>query len=212
MRAGIVVNVTREDRLRLEAIGADRSAPQKHVWRAKVILAAADECGTGRRGSWRRASKGWRATRRASLVRLRVLVGVRYLEHETDPVMIRERGFEGIHEAMRILPLYHARSVEHIKKRELVTTDLQLLAASGLRRPARRHHVWHHHHRFCGHCLNCPLTKGRRHPDLVEVTKLAPPFVAKCRQLPYPYPYLVLRARKGSCVEVQEAMDGIGVD
>ncbi len=37
MRAGIVVNVTRADRLRLEAIVADRSAPQKHVWRAKVI-------------------------------------------------------------------------------------------------------------------------------------------------------------------------------
>src|SRR6202165_4842622 len=46
MRAGIVVNVMRADRLRLEAIVADRSAPQKHVWRAKVILATADGCGT----------------------------------------------------------------------------------------------------------------------------------------------------------------------
>src|SRR5580693_8908436 len=46
MRAGIVVNVTQADRLRLEAIVADRSAPQKHVWRAKVILATADGCGT----------------------------------------------------------------------------------------------------------------------------------------------------------------------
>src|SRR5256885_14727884 len=46
MRAGIVVNVTRADRLRLEAIVADRSAPQKPVWRAKVILATADGCGT----------------------------------------------------------------------------------------------------------------------------------------------------------------------
>src|SRR6201998_431552 len=46
MRAGIIVNVTRADRLRLEAIVADRSAPQKHVWRAKVILATADACGT----------------------------------------------------------------------------------------------------------------------------------------------------------------------
>jgi len=46
MRAGIVINVTRADRLRLEAIVADRSAPQKHVWRAKVILATADGCGT----------------------------------------------------------------------------------------------------------------------------------------------------------------------
>src|SRR5438046_221749 len=46
MRAGIVVNVTRADRVRLEAIVADRSAPQKHLWRAKVIVATADGCGT----------------------------------------------------------------------------------------------------------------------------------------------------------------------
>src|ERR1700737_2694230 len=46
MRAGIVGNVTRADRLRREAIVADRSAPQKHVWRANVILATADGCGT----------------------------------------------------------------------------------------------------------------------------------------------------------------------
>jgi transposase len=46
MRAGIVVNVTRTARRRLEAIVADRSAPQKHVWRANIILATADGCGT----------------------------------------------------------------------------------------------------------------------------------------------------------------------
>jgi hypothetical protein len=46
MRAGIVVNVTPEDRRRLEAIVADRSAPQKHVWRANIVLATADGCGT----------------------------------------------------------------------------------------------------------------------------------------------------------------------
>jgi hypothetical protein len=46
MRAGIVVKVTRDDRRRLEAIVADRSAPQKHVWRANIILATADGCGT----------------------------------------------------------------------------------------------------------------------------------------------------------------------
>jgi hypothetical protein len=44
-RAGIVVNVTPEDRRRLEAIVLDRSAPQNHVWRAKIILATADGCG-----------------------------------------------------------------------------------------------------------------------------------------------------------------------
>ena len=46
MRAGIVVKVTRDDRRRLEAIVADRSASQKHVWRAKIMLATADGCGT----------------------------------------------------------------------------------------------------------------------------------------------------------------------
>src|SRR6202171_1293172 len=46
MRAGIVVNVTRADRHRLEAIVSDRSAPQKHVWRANIILATAEGCGT----------------------------------------------------------------------------------------------------------------------------------------------------------------------
>ena len=46
MRAGIVVNVTRANRHRLEAIVLDRSAPQKHVWRANIILATADGCGT----------------------------------------------------------------------------------------------------------------------------------------------------------------------
>src|SRR5882762_9839744 len=46
MRAGIVVNVTRSDRQRLEAVVADRSAPQKHAWRANIILATADGCGT----------------------------------------------------------------------------------------------------------------------------------------------------------------------
>jgi hypothetical protein len=42
MRAGIAVAVTRADRRRLEAIVADRSAPQKHVWRANIIIASAD--------------------------------------------------------------------------------------------------------------------------------------------------------------------------
>jgi len=46
MRAGIVVNVTRADRRWLEAIVADRSAPQKHVRRTNIILATADSCGT----------------------------------------------------------------------------------------------------------------------------------------------------------------------
>ncbi len=40
------MNVTQADRHRLEAIISDRSALQKHVWRANIILATADGCGT----------------------------------------------------------------------------------------------------------------------------------------------------------------------
>src|SRR5262245_64758767 len=46
MRTGISFAVTANDRLRLEAIVGDRNAKQKHVKRAKVILASADGCGT----------------------------------------------------------------------------------------------------------------------------------------------------------------------
>ena len=40
------MTVTRTDRRQLEAIVADRSAPQKHVWRAHIIVATAEGCGT----------------------------------------------------------------------------------------------------------------------------------------------------------------------
>jgi transposase len=46
MRAGISVEVSATDRARLEAVVADRNSPQKHVWRAGIILATADGCGT----------------------------------------------------------------------------------------------------------------------------------------------------------------------
>jgi transposase len=46
MRTGIVVEVTVAERDRLEAIVADRNSPQKHVWRAGIVLATADGLGT----------------------------------------------------------------------------------------------------------------------------------------------------------------------
>ena len=46
MRKGIEIDVSAADRARLEAIVADRNRPQKHVWRARIILATADGCGT----------------------------------------------------------------------------------------------------------------------------------------------------------------------
>src|SRR4051812_47943710 len=46
MRTGIIVRLTAADRDRLEAIVADRNSPQKHVWRARIVLATADGLGT----------------------------------------------------------------------------------------------------------------------------------------------------------------------
>ncbi len=46
MRKGISIVVTAEDRVRLDAIVQDRNSPQKHVWRARIILLSADGMGT----------------------------------------------------------------------------------------------------------------------------------------------------------------------
>jgi transposase len=46
MRTGIAIEVTAAARSRLEAIVADRNSPQKHVWRARIILLTADSVGT----------------------------------------------------------------------------------------------------------------------------------------------------------------------
>src|SRR5437660_12222298 len=46
MRAGVTVEVNSADRARLEAIVADRNSPQKHVWRARIVLMTADGIGT----------------------------------------------------------------------------------------------------------------------------------------------------------------------
>src|ERR1700749_2776121 len=46
MRRGIKVDVTATDRQQLAAIVADRNSPQKHVWRAQIVLLTADGCGT----------------------------------------------------------------------------------------------------------------------------------------------------------------------
>jgi transposase len=46
MRKGISVTVTPADRVRLDAIVRDRNSPQKHVWRARIVLLTADGKGT----------------------------------------------------------------------------------------------------------------------------------------------------------------------
>jgi len=46
VREGITVEASAADRTRLEAIVSDRNSPQKHVWRARIVLLTADGLGT----------------------------------------------------------------------------------------------------------------------------------------------------------------------
>src|SRR5277367_1971623 len=46
MREGISIEVSAGDRELLAAVVADRNSAQKHVWRARIILATAEGCGT----------------------------------------------------------------------------------------------------------------------------------------------------------------------
>jgi transposase len=62
MRSGISIDVTAHDRQRLAAIVADRNSPQKHVWRANIVLLTADGCGTAKimRGAGVSKTAVWR--------------------------------------------------------------------------------------------------------------------------------------------------------
>ncbi len=46
MRSGISIALTEGDQRRLERIAADRYSPQKHVWRARIVLLSAEGLGT----------------------------------------------------------------------------------------------------------------------------------------------------------------------
>ena len=62
MREGLEIELTAKDRARLEAVVADRNSPQKHVWRARIVLATADGHGTAE--VMRRAGKSKPCVRR----------------------------------------------------------------------------------------------------------------------------------------------------
>jgi transposase len=62
MRERIEIELTAKDRARLEAVVADRNSPQKHVWRARIVLATADGHGTAE--VMRRAGKSKPCVRR----------------------------------------------------------------------------------------------------------------------------------------------------
>ena len=46
MRTGISFTVSSGDRQRLQAIVADPKSPQKHVWRARIVLLSGEGLGT----------------------------------------------------------------------------------------------------------------------------------------------------------------------
>jgi transposase len=46
MRTGISITLKPSDRRRLQAVIRDRNAPQKHVWRARIVVLSADGVGT----------------------------------------------------------------------------------------------------------------------------------------------------------------------
>ena len=46
MRKRITIDLSDTDRQALTAIVTDRNSPQKHVWRAQIVLLTADGCGT----------------------------------------------------------------------------------------------------------------------------------------------------------------------
>jgi hypothetical protein len=46
MRTGVVVHLSPTDRKRLRSIVDNRNSLQKHVWRARIVLATADGVGT----------------------------------------------------------------------------------------------------------------------------------------------------------------------
>ena len=46
MRSGVTLSVAPADLDRLQALVKDRNAPQKHVWRAQIVLLSAEGVGT----------------------------------------------------------------------------------------------------------------------------------------------------------------------
>src|SRR5215204_4221603 len=46
MRPGVTIALKAIDRRRLEAIAGNRNVPQKHAWRAEIVLLTADDLGT----------------------------------------------------------------------------------------------------------------------------------------------------------------------
>jgi hypothetical protein len=59
MRTGVSFIVGSSDRLRLEGVVRDRSAAQKHVWRAAIILLSVDGVGTHEIMRQRRTKRTW---------------------------------------------------------------------------------------------------------------------------------------------------------
>src|SRR4051794_34462866 len=65
MRTGVEIRLSPEERKRLEAVVGSGNSPQKHVWRARIVLLSADGVGTAE--VQRRTRKAEPASRRWQL-------------------------------------------------------------------------------------------------------------------------------------------------
>src|SRR5271154_3076634 len=93
MRGGITLNAG--DRGRLEAVVADRNSRQKHVWRAWIVLLAAEGLGTSaimrRSGKGKNAVNRWRERFQAEGVDGLLRDKTRPSRIPPLPVLVRER-------------------------------------------------------------------------------------------------------------------------
>ena len=118
------MTVTRTDRRELEAIVADRSAPQKHVWRAHIILATAEGCGTAeimrRSGKSKPAVWRWQARFMAE--------GVDGLTRDKTRISAQMKPKRQLHGTGERIPKRHVeRSDRHTRETLLVAKTLLVI-------------------------------------------------------------------------------------
>ena len=93
MHKSIKIDLAEADRQALSAIVTDCNSPQKHVWRAQIVLLTADGCGTmeltRRTGTSKTAVWRWQerflAEGTEAGFRVGVLIGLRLLFCPTQP-------------------------------------------------------------------------------------------------------------------------------
>ena len=152
MRRDITVEVSAADRARLEAVVADRNSPQKHVWRAKIILATADGFGTAeimrRSGKSKPSVWRWQERLHRPAVRRQAARHRRALHRSTAHAMVfsvdEKSQIQALDRTQPGLPLKNGRcaTMTHDYKRHGTTTlfaALDVLKGKVIGRCMQRH-------------------------------------------------------------------------